>query len=670
MDDVWVVIGLLLFGSLLFCLCCYKVTNLLYMLYHIDDTDSLTTAAELTSAATTATAVTNSGALAAAPVAFALELDQQAAAGGGHAHQVAATANGGHAHQHVVDGVGQPGIVSPSAGGNFPGAGGGPPIAGAAGGRANTNQYAYMNSYQHVHHHQQQHHQIRFGDLDHAPSTPTLYPLARVGKTASATSLSVGVQYDPRDLAGLGSPPMTSRGVASSRRGIIGAVEYMPTSNGLRSHNRGHHIHLSAPDFHISSQPDINTLSSRHQTFADRHHVHPSLEHGGSSSSHHSRSHTVHSSHMGHMSHGGDRHAGHHGGNNRGSNSATIAANLRHSDLKPMDASSFLASAASTANAASRNPHHQHHQHNHHKHHHAGRSTTSLRKTTAAEDYSGYFGSLGRGSGGGGRHRGHHNSSGRGGQAQISLSESEPEAGWPPTSPTLQPPIKAPRLSSSSRTPTARRYGSIRVAECSFVEAESQPTSPSVSLCEIDSAGGGAGGGNPPPFDQFSGTSSYGYSTDVLVSPTSALPPPDSSGISLPPPPPAPSGPPTHLSSSSKLTQPPKKSLCNGPRSLGIPLNGGSSGASAGSAGSNGGGGNGQQSHIIPPPIDFGNGGGDYIATPLTTTRIGSALNLSSRAPPPTLTTSTEVMWNSSGAHRSHHRSHRTYHHRTQSPPL
>uniref|UniRef100_A0A0K2TXD0 Uncharacterized protein n=1 Tax=Lepeophtheirus salmonis TaxID=72036 RepID=A0A0K2TXD0_LEPSM len=39
MDDVWLVIGLLLFGSLLFCLCCYKVTNLLYMLYHIDDTE-------------------------------------------------------------------------------------------------------------------------------------------------------------------------------------------------------------------------------------------------------------------------------------------------------------------------------------------------------------------------------------------------------------------------------------------------------------------------------------------------------------------------------------------------------------------------------------------------------------------------------------------------------
>ena len=39
MDDVYVVIGLLLFGSLLFCLCCYKVSNLLYMLYHIDDVD-------------------------------------------------------------------------------------------------------------------------------------------------------------------------------------------------------------------------------------------------------------------------------------------------------------------------------------------------------------------------------------------------------------------------------------------------------------------------------------------------------------------------------------------------------------------------------------------------------------------------------------------------------
>ena len=37
MDDVYVVVSLLAFGSLLFCLCCYKISNLLYMLYHIDD---------------------------------------------------------------------------------------------------------------------------------------------------------------------------------------------------------------------------------------------------------------------------------------------------------------------------------------------------------------------------------------------------------------------------------------------------------------------------------------------------------------------------------------------------------------------------------------------------------------------------------------------------------
>ena len=56
MDDVWVVIGLLLFGSLLFCLCCYKVTNLLYMLYHIDDSTESLTANDINNA-TTASAV-------------------------------------------------------------------------------------------------------------------------------------------------------------------------------------------------------------------------------------------------------------------------------------------------------------------------------------------------------------------------------------------------------------------------------------------------------------------------------------------------------------------------------------------------------------------------------------------------------------------------------------
>ena len=55
MDDVLIVVGLLLFGSSLFCLCCYKVSNLLYMLYHIDDVESV--AGDISTAAvSTATA--------------------------------------------------------------------------------------------------------------------------------------------------------------------------------------------------------------------------------------------------------------------------------------------------------------------------------------------------------------------------------------------------------------------------------------------------------------------------------------------------------------------------------------------------------------------------------------------------------------------------------------
>ena len=85
MDDVWVVIGLLLFGSLLFCLCCYKVTNLLYMLYHIDDsTESLTanditnatTASAVAAAASAATNAASSAAMGSLPIALALDQEQ------------------------------------------------------------------------------------------------------------------------------------------------------------------------------------------------------------------------------------------------------------------------------------------------------------------------------------------------------------------------------------------------------------------------------------------------------------------------------------------------------------------------------------------------------------------------------------------------------------------
>ena len=84
MDDVWVVIGLLLFGSLLFCLCCYKVTNLLYMLYHIDDsTESLTanditnTTASAVAAAASAATVNAASSAAMGSLPIALALDQQ-----------------------------------------------------------------------------------------------------------------------------------------------------------------------------------------------------------------------------------------------------------------------------------------------------------------------------------------------------------------------------------------------------------------------------------------------------------------------------------------------------------------------------------------------------------------------------------------------------------------
>jgi hypothetical protein len=121
MDDVWVVIGLLLFGSLLFCLCCYKVTNLLYMLYHIDDTTESLTGNDL------ATAVTNSaaGAMGALPIALAL-------------------------------------------------------VPSAVDGKRTESTEPIVN-------------------MNHS-STPSLYPLEKVGKTNSVTSLSVGVQYDPRDV--------------------------------------------------------------------------------------------------------------------------------------------------------------------------------------------------------------------------------------------------------------------------------------------------------------------------------------------------------------------------------------------------------------------------------------------------------------------------------------
>ena len=116
-------------------------------------------------------------------------------------------------------------------------------------------------------------------------STPSLYPLEKVGKTASVTSLSVGVQYDPRD---------TVEHHHHHRGHRYSAVEYIP-ANGLRRHHSNassqsgntqkSHFHLSAPDFRPASafqpQPELRRHSSRHRHHDLLHHHHHHLHHKG-----------------------------------------------------------------------------------------------------------------------------------------------------------------------------------------------------------------------------------------------------------------------------------------------------------------------------------------------------------------------------------------------------
>jgi hypothetical protein len=529
MDDVWVVIGLLLFGSLLFCLCCYKVTNLLYMLYHIDDSTDSLTGHDLISV-TTASAVTTSGALAAAPIALALEGGSNGPNNGGgqqvqqqpqrpqSANSMNSTSHRGHGQPHI-----------------------------------------HHNSYDH------------FAHMNHAPSTPTLYPLAQVRKTTSATSLSVGVQYDPRDV--VDAPHQQQRG---GHRHNAAAVEYITASNGLRGSHRRAHIHVSAPDFHLPSEV------SRHH--GQRHSQHSTTPYGvrrpqveaittqPSSSSQQAQQPYHHHYHHHHHS-SSNKSTSTPGGNSRplGASSSSRASDF------------FLTTASTTAR-------------NH-----------SLHRGAANQDYGAYFGSLGRSSTT--HHRGATGSSSQIRPAQISLSESEPD-GWSNlNSPTSgqPPPMKTARLSNEKWTSTARRYGSIRVAECRFVEAESQPSTPTASMCDDSTV-------RPlppeptatflPSYNQYS-ASTYG----LVTSPSSALPLPPSPSIT-------------------------DKIMCNGPMSIG-----GNRGSSIGrglssfrprrqpspTRGSNG-----QHSHIIPPPQNFGNNGGVAGGRlELTTTRIGSAVNVS-----------------------------------------
>lgn len=429
-------------------------------------------------------------------------------------------------------------------------------------------------------------------------STPSLYPLEKVGKTNSVTSLSVGVQYDPRDLE-RGSLAATS----GEGHGRYKAVEYVPPSNGLRRSDRGHnnshqkrpeksHFHVSAPDFH-------GTEMRRHSGHHRRGHAHDLMTTSASISGH--QHHHHHHHHLHHKPANG--HNGRH---------AAAVPNAR--TLSTSTPSRDFLEAASGLN-------------------HRGRYD--------------YFGSLGRG-GHVFSNRGHGagqsgGPGGVGGGSLGSLSESDPEAVcvppiWPLT-PSASgglhpPPLKSARLSDVSNNPSSRpsgghssrRYGSIRVAECSFIEADS-PSTPPTSATTVKSATASASMSSAYNRQrrQYSLTSTFESAAGATVDPSLPSPPPSSQ----------------QTATSSRL--------CNGPLSL----------TGLGSHRSY----NGQQSHIIPPPHNFSNNG-DY--APLTTTRIGSSLNLATSRP--------TVLWpREAPQRRCHdHQQRRQPHHqqRPNSPPF
>lgn len=403
---------------------------------------------------------------------------------------------------------------------------------------------------------------VALNPLMNHSSTPTLYPLEKIGKTSSVTSLSVGVQYDPRDVVKQQQQqhPQPRYSASGSAASITASEnEYNIPGDGLRrgSHHRKTHIHLSAPDFCGNFE-----MSTR------RHGTHR-----------------------------------HHASHSRGHNLLTTSASL--------------------------GGHHHHHHHLHHKtsinstgtrtlttpgrdfmDHNSSAGQHTLRRT---RDHYEYFGSLGRG--------GHRHPPpppppppppSRGGiyGGAGADSESDPDL-WGPAGLSTPPPLKSARLSlegtKSSRTTSARRYGSIRVAECSFIEAgaESQPSTPtdqpsynnqrqrqySLSYClpsephtnpAVSLAPGGVS-----KADHRTLPTSAGSAGALCNGPLGGL---NEGHRGRPPPPPPP-----------RPLQPPQYSN------------------------------NGQQSHIIPPPHNFSSNG-DY--APLTTTRIGSSLNLSSRPPP------------------------------------
>ena len=352
-------------------------------------------------------------------------------------------------------------------------------------------------------------------------SNPVLNPLAKVGKTNSVTSLSVGVQYDLRDVVSeehleAGQPQQPHHRHHRRQRYTHTAVEYIP-SNGLATRRGRSFHHVSAPDFQR-------------------------YEAGG-----------------------------------RGSQSLDLP----------------------TSNHTPR--HHHRHHHVHHIHHKStaqgGTTSRTLQNRAAYEPYYN-FGSLGRAS----AYRGQTINQQSLTHNHGSLSESDPDMGhhWTASlgasNDLHPPPVKTARLSNDltpiKRASSSRRYGSIRVAECSFIEAggTSQPSTPTTSEAI-----------QVKPHSYASAYNRNQYFDDP------ALPPPPS--------------PPTGSGQSTAATN----RICNGPLSVGLAH---AAAAASAAAYTSSRGSNGQHSHIIPPPQNFCNNG-DF--APLTTTRIGSTINLASR---------------------------------------
>ena len=335
-------------------------------------------------------------------------------------------------------------------------------------------------------------HRHHHSHMNHS-STPSLYPLEKVGKSNSVTSLSVGVQYDPRDLE-RGSCPVDPATAATGNGGHqrYKAVEYIPPSNGLRrGHSGGHHHQKSGrPEkshFHVSA-PDFHGAGASHGYDLRRHSSHQrSRGHGG-----HGDLMTTSASLSGHQHH--HHHHVHHLHHKSGQNSANAISGGRH--------------AGPTRTLST--------------------STPSREFLEAARGRYDYFGSLGRGS------HGFHT---RGHGSVGSLSESDPEVAivppiWPLT-PSASggihpPPLKSARLSDSNKPSrssggSSRRYGSIRVAECSFIEADT-PTTPTSATVKSAAASNSMSSAYNRQRSQYSLTSTF-ESTGAAVDPSLPSPP-------------------------------------------------------------------------------------------------------------------------------------------------